>query len=340
MSGKIMAVSAYVRNLWYMAGWAEEVPDGGFLSRKLLDRPWIILRLEDGGYSMLADRCPHRFAPLSRGRREGDRMFCGYHGLGFDPSGQCVFNPFSDKLPTSAKVATMPVVEKHSALWFWPGDPDSADPALIPDFSFLDGPVPRRRGYLRMDANYELVIDNLMDLSHVEIVHARSFGLNGAIFAGNHSIRAEESGAIWNNWDMDGCSPPDWAKPMLPEGAKVDHWLHTRWNAPSCTALFIGLTKGGTERRDPVIPEMASPNIVTPETQSSSHYFFTSDDTDESAELTRKAFVEEDEPMLEAVQANLGDQDFWDARPISLPTDAGAIRARRELMKLRKAEAA
>src|SRR5438067_983123 len=91
-------VEHYVRNLWYMAAWAEEVPDGGFLGRRLLDRPWLLLRREDGGYAMLADRCPHRFAPLSRGRREGDNMFCGYHGLGFDAAGQCIYNPFGEKL--------------------------------------------------------------------------------------------------------------------------------------------------------------------------------------------------------------------------------------------------
>ena len=334
-------MAPYVRNLWYMAGWAEEVPDGGFLARKLLDRPWLVLRLECGGYSMLADRCPHRFAPLSRGRREGDRMFCGYHGLGFDAaSGQCTFSPFGAKLPPGAKVATMPIVERHSALWFWPGNPERADPARIPDFSFLEGSVPHRRAHLCMDANYELVSDNLMDLSHAEFLHVQTFGVNGAIFEGRQSVKTDDGGALWNNWDMDGGSPPEWAKPMLPEGAKADHWLHMRWNAPACMALLIGLARAGTDRQDLVVPQMLNPHIITPETQRTSHYFYTSDDSDEGAELANRAFVEEDEPMIEAVQVSLGDQDFWDAGPISFASDAGAIQARRELIKLRQKEAA
>src|SRR4051812_15951367 len=80
----------YVRNLWYMAAWEQEVPDGSVLTRTLLDERWILYRKSNGGYAMLADRCPHRFAPLSRGRRDGDRIVCGYHGLGFGPDGQCV----------------------------------------------------------------------------------------------------------------------------------------------------------------------------------------------------------------------------------------------------------
>ncbi len=84
---------------------------------------------------------------------------------------------------------------------------------------------------------------------------------------------------------------------------------------------------------------MLNPHIITPETQCTSHYFYTSDDSDEGAELAKRAFVEEDEPMIEAVQVSLGDQDFWDAGPISFASDAGAIQARRELIKLRQKEA-
>jgi len=330
----------YVRNLWYMAAWAEEVPDKGFLSRKLLDRPWLLMRLEDGGYAMLADRCPHRFAPLSRGRREGDVVYCGYHGLGFNGSGECVHNAFGTKIPPGARVGTMPIVERHSGLWFWPGEAERADPALIPDFSFIEGPEPHQRGHLAMNANYELVTDNLMDLSHAEFLHVETFGVNGSLFGGKHQVQTDETGAVWNNWDIDDSRPPDWAQPMLREGAKVDQWLHMRWHAPASMALAIGMAHAGTGREQLVVPRMFNPHIITPETQKSSHYFYTSEPGEEAAERARRVFVEEDEPMIEAVQDSLGDCDFWDARPISLPSDAGAIRARRELIKLRDTEAA
>lgn len=330
----------YVRNLWYMAGWAEEVPEGGFLARTLLDRPWLILRTGNGKHAILTDRCPHRFAPLSRGRREGDNMFCGYHGLGFNTAGQCIHNPFGEKIPPTARVATMPIVEKDSILWFWPGNPEQANVAKIPDFAFLEGPAQHQRAHLTMQANYELVTDNLMDLSHAEFLHRETFGVNGSLFGGRHEVKNDHTGAIWNNWDMDGSVPPDWAKSLVDPGARVDQWLHMRWHAPASMALFIGMARAGTNRHDLVVPPMLNPHIITPETARSSHYFYTSEPGEEAAELARRVFVEEDEPMIEAVQQSLGDADFWAAGPISLASDAGALRARRQLVTLRQAERA
>ncbi|QGP80296.1 Rieske 2Fe-2S domain-containing protein [Sphingobium sp. CAP-1] len=328
----------YVRNLWYMAAWDDEIPDSGMLSRTLLDQTWLIARLADGGYAMLADRCPHRFVPLSKGRLEGDVIHCLYHGLGFDRSGACVHNPFPAPPPAHVRVPAMPIVHRHRGLWFWPGDPDRADPALIPDFAFVDRDG-MRRSRLVIQGHYELLTDNLMDLTHAEFLHVASFGVNGSIFAGRQSVTKDASGAIWNNWDMEGVTPPNWAQPMLEPGAQVDQWLHMRWHAPASMALTVGLARAGSDRQDMVVPQMRNPHIITPETAGSAHYFYDHEATEEAAALARRVFVEEDEPMIEAAQQALGDQDFWDARPAILETDAGAIRARRRLMQLRRSEA-
>jgi phenylpropionate dioxygenase-like ring-hydroxylating dioxygenase large terminal subunit len=86
----------YLRNVWYMAGWADEIVGEAMLSRRLLGRPVLLFRrAADGLVTALDDRCPHRFAPLSRGTRTGDQIICGYHGLQFDASGACVRNPFA-----------------------------------------------------------------------------------------------------------------------------------------------------------------------------------------------------------------------------------------------------
>lgn len=329
----------YVRNLWYMAAWDHEIPESGMLSRILLDEKWLIARLSDGAYAMLADRCPHRFVPLSKGRLEGDLIHCLYHGLAFDRTGACVHNPFPAAPPAHARARTMPVVHAHRALWFWPGDPAQADPALIPDFAFVDR-AGMQRSSLTIRGNYELVSDNLMDLTHAEFLHVTSFGVNGSIFQGEQSIRTDPDGAIWNNWDMEAVTPPMWAAPMLAKGEQVDQWLHMRWHAPAAMALTVGLARTATQRADLVVPQMVNPHIITPETQTTSHYFYDHEATPEAEALARQVFVEEDEPMIEAAQDALGTQDFWDARPAILETDAGAIRARRRLMQLRRAEAA
>lgn len=332
-------MSDYVRNCWYMAAWAGEVPEGGFLARRLLDQPWLLWREADGSWAMVADRCPHRFVPLSRGRFAEGLIACGYHGLTFDGTGACVHNPFGGELPPAARLETMPVVERHGGLWFWPGDPALADPAAIPDFAFIDvGPAVGRAHYV-MAVNYELIADNLLDLSHAEFLHVESFGTNGSLFShGAQSVEQDESGAIWNRWDMTGAPPPGWAAPMLGEGETVDQALHIRWHAPASLALFIRMTRSASG--EALVPAMANPHILTPETQGATHYFFTHEPGAEAEAMARRVFLEEDEPMIAAQAEAMGAADFWDMRPVILPSDAAAIRARRRLMQLRRAEAA
>jgi vanillate O-demethylase monooxygenase subunit len=328
----------YVRNAWYLAAWAEEVPDGGVLSRRLLDKLWLIYRLADGAIAMLEDRCPHRFVALSKGKREGDRIVCGYHGLGFDSDGHCVHSPFPDVRP-QARVATMPAVTRHLGIWFWPGDPALADPETIPDFAYLDGERQAQRGHLVIKGNYELMNDNLMDLSHAEFIHTESFGTNGSLFDGEQTVRQDPDGAIWNNWDITTAEPPGWAAPMLAPGEKIDQWLHMRWHAPASMDLTIGMARAGTERADLIVPPLHNPHIVTPETQDSCHYFYDHAPGEAEAEQARKVFLEEDEPMIESAHAGLAGRDFFEAKPLILPSDAAAVRVRRRLMQLRKSEA-
>jgi len=49
------------------------------------------------------DRCPHRLAPLSAGRRMGDLVQCGYHGLVFCPVGGLRQNPRPGTRPQAAR---------------------------------------------------------------------------------------------------------------------------------------------------------------------------------------------------------------------------------------------
>ncbi len=333
-----MASAAFVRNIWYMAAWAEEVADQDFITRTLLGSPWLIFRQSDGAWSMIADRCPHRFVPLSRGRRIGDTIQCGYHGLTFDGAGQCVGTPFPTPVPENARVRSLPIVERHRGLWFWPGDADKADPALIPDFSFMDTSQDKF-GRLTMAANFELIADNLMDLSHAEMLHVDTFGANGSLYThGKQTVSNGEDGSIQNNWDITDATPPPFAAPMLEEGGRIDQQIHMRWHAPACMALKVGIFKAGSETRDPVVPTMISPHILTPESDGSTHYFYSHEPSQQAEDMTMRVFLGEDEPMVGAAHVAMGGDDFWDLRPVILPSDAAAIRARRVLKQKRSAE--
>ena len=73
----------YLRNTWYLAAWDRELPPRELLARTLLDERVVLFRDASGTARALQDRCPHRFAPLSRGRVCDGQIECGYHGLRF-----------------------------------------------------------------------------------------------------------------------------------------------------------------------------------------------------------------------------------------------------------------
>ena len=169
----------FVRNVWYCAAWSEEVSEQ-LLSRKILNEPTVIFRDEMGAPKALRDFCPHKLAPLSLGRHLGDRVECPYHGLQFDGTGRCVHNPHGNGItPRAADVRSFPLVERDTILWIWMGDPALADPAKIPDCSYLNSPQRRSiKNVFPVAGNYRLSIENLMDLGHVFFVHRQSAGVS------------------------------------------------------------------------------------------------------------------------------------------------------------------
>lgn len=332
-------------NVWYMAAWSEEVGER-LLRRQIIEIQVVLYRLQNGTAAALEDVCPHRFAPLSRGQRQGDAIRCGYHGLTFDSSGLCIHNPFSDRIPAGAQIRRFVLEERDGIVWLWAGDAAQADPLLIPKFDSLfspDGQAPLH-GYTTMDANYEFGTDNLMDLSHIEFVHTGSFAGAGVIFAGKHSVR-ESGNELHSNWWMPGVKAPSHTFGIYPREILTDHWLDMRWQAPASMFLEIGATPAGASREEGVIVKQA--HVLTPQTEKTTHYFWATTRNSPVAtvegdamlrDLMNQAFNVEDKPMIEAAYHNLNGEDFWERRPVFLGVDAGGTRARRMIQRLMAAE--
>lgn len=188
----------FVRNCWYVAGWDYDLPPGKLIARTIIGEALALYRRQDGGVVAIEDRCCHRHAPLHLGEIEGDCIRCMYHGMKFDPSGRCVEVPGQDRVPPRAAVRAYPAIEQNNWIWVWMGDAAQADPRLIP-FSVGPGDPDwdMRPNALLFNADYRLVIDNLLDFSHLTYVHRKTFG--GDAFARSmpeitrleHGIRVE-----------------------------------------------------------------------------------------------------------------------------------------------------
>ena len=332
---------AFLRNCWYVAAWSDEVPVGGMFARTLLGEPVLLMRDEAGAPAALLDRCPHRFAPLSVGRVDHGVVTCGYHGLAFDRTGKCVANPHGP-IVTAQRVPSWPVHDAHRALWIWMGDPAQADPALIPDLSYL-GAAPETafsKGYLASYGHYQLYVDNILDLSHTDYLHPTTLG-GGAITRATAQV-TQDGDRVQVGWLGFGEQASPVLDALLPEpGQPADIWAEVTWQVPGIMTLINGATPAGQPRDAGVSGRNL--HALTPETASTSHYFFAAtrnfrvDDValnDAIAERRQWIFSTEDKPMIEAQQRRIGEAGFWSLKPVLMKTDHASVVVRRLMDKL------
>ncbi len=347
-----MVARGFVRNAWYMAGWLQDFAADAITHKTLLGEPIAIFRTGDGQWIALEDRCVHRFAPLSRGQIvDGCKLQCPYHGLQYDASGACVYNPHGNqKIPPRSSLRAWPVAVKHKILWIWMG----STPALfdrIPDFSVLDSPPEihtTKLDYMLMKANYQLIIDNLLDLSHTSYLHEGLIGNADTV----HSVidcRMEGNDVMVTRHASKAAAPSIFAQCWPGHPDKVDKLTAMRWMAPSTMHLISCICEVGT---DPMTGTgFHALHLLTPETERTTHYFFTAvrfgvktSDLDLNrtlqasiARLRRFAFEEQDAPIIEAQQRNL-DSARRVLEPTLLEIDAGPVRYKRILAQLLIAE--
>jgi vanillate O-demethylase monooxygenase subunit len=221
----------------------------------LLDTPLVFFRSADGAVASLADRCPHRFAPLSKGRLcdGGATLQCPYHGLRFDSTGACVHNPHSNSsIPKAARVDSYAAVERHGLLWWWAGISTLADESLIPDYrEFANAPPDATiRGYLPTDCHYELLVDNILDLTHADYLHAGTLG-NGSLTSSQARITDLSERSLDVTWLSSGeRAVPAFDPHLRRPGEPSDQWTAVTWTAPGNMLLRVGATLQGEANRE------------------------------------------------------------------------------------------
>lgn len=334
----------YLRNCWYAAGFGDEIPDGGMFARTLLGEPVLFFRDGDNRARALGNRCPHRFAPLHEGKLVGNDVECPYHGLRFSEAGVCVHNPHGEgKIPQAAKIKRYAVEERWGVLWIWMGDASVADLAQMPRYDDISNWPEHShvKGYVYSAANYELMVDNLIDLSHADFLHLDTLSTSGAVTGLGPTV-TERGTDIRAEWRWGPHAPMPVLRPLLPQGVTVEQHLSTTWHAPSNVHI-----ESRTYPDQADMLEIQGYHLVTPETETSTHYFFVStrnflvENRDVSKAMTEqiaRAFSTEDKPLIEAAQRYMATTDLWSLKPVLLECDGGAVRIRRVLRTLIEAE--
>jgi vanillate O-demethylase monooxygenase subunit len=266
-----------LQNAWYVAAWSSEIPESNLFARTLLNTPITFWRDNEGSVIAFEDRCCHRGAPLSKGRLEGNSVRCMYHGLRFNTSGQCVEIPGQDRISARAMVRTFPIVERHKWVWIWMGDDSSADESLIPDTHWLDDPEWRSlQGYTHYNTDYLLIADNLLDLAHLPYVHPNTLGGDEAYAACIPDVTRLDNGVRITRWG-EGIKPAPFVQEVKNYSGLVDRWNIYDFTLPGIFLMDSGMQPTGHDALQGNrfnAAEFRSTQALTPETDTSTHYFF------------------------------------------------------------------
>lgn len=337
----------FVRNAWYVAAWSTEIDDD--LRRfTILGENIVMFRKSDGTVSALEDRCPHRLLPLSKGKRVGDNVQCGYHGLTFDgTTGMCTRVPGQTNLPKSAYVERFPIEERHGIVWIWMGDPDKADPAKVFDMpEFTDPAWKVHHGdALHLKSNYLNVAENLVDPAHVSFVHPTTLGNAASENVPVHVQTEGEAIVAWR-WIRDA-EPIGFFKNFGGFTGNVDRWHYYYLHTPCTAVIDFGSVetekKCAEEDRNEGVRIFAL-HFMTPVTETYTidrwlHIRNTALDDPEAETnmdaMFRKAF-DEDKEILEAVQEE--ENRPQKRRPIRIAIDKGPLVYRKRINDLLELE--
>ena len=317
----------FSHDCWYMLGGAHEFTSNELLARRVAGLPVVAYRNTDGNAVAMEDRCCHRHAPLSRGVLEPDGLRCGYHGLKFGHDGQCIDVPGQERIPNTLKVRTYPTCEHKDMVFVWLGDEGALQDVDLPDFYWHDSDEWCRRPMLtHVEANYQLIVDNVLDFSHLAWLHDNSFGTPSASSAKGKVTRDGDDVRISYFYESTPITP--FHQKLTGYVGEVDREHTINWRYPGIVWVSNRYWEAGKSDQRPIF-DVRSTHFLTPETDTSTHYFWThanradcgsDEQMDFTYELVTHAFQGEDLPMIEAQQANIDTESrmrsvYWDEAP-------------------------
>lgn len=341
----------FVRSMWYVAAFSGDVKPGNCLARRFLGEAVVLFRTESGALSALSDRCSHRAFPLSQGHVDGEVLRCAYHGVEFAPSGACTRIPGQTRIPAAANVRAYPVVERDELVWIWMGRPDEADPAAIMSNPEHHDPAwSWRPYYMHVKANWQLLVDNILDLTHVAYIHAKTIGGNAQTHFNADTQVTFDGKKVTLLRKMPNSVPP---KTYIEAGGfkgNVDRWQMVEFQPGTGNVLRVnaGACDVGTGayegRRDNGFV-LVNIHGVTPETETTTHYIWSiCTNAPRETGVPGRLFdqfhetIAEDETTLEAQQRRI--DDMPDMPFVGIASDGAVNRARMLLDEMHRADPA
>ena len=336
-----------IKDCWYVLDWSAEVSNE-LKNRMVLGQDLVYFRDQEGEVCALQNRCAHRCFPLHRSNLlENDTIQCGYHGLIYNTSGQCVKIPSApDKKTSGIKVQKYPVVDRAPMIWVWPGDPEKADPALIPDYDWVNTKEwGYGHGFYHLEGNYLAIHENLMDITHFSFLHGSALGTPGHA---ESKIDVSIEGSVVDNYRINhGEHVPDLHRDYMGIGfAPVSRDSHSKFMTPGFHYAYslyqdtAGTLDGRTDYNLRIL------HFISPETQYTTNYWwmfardFKPEDKKASqfySDTTLDVF-REDGDAIEWMEQQWANEDRPDFQETHVPADKGAVEMRRIIKRMAEEE--
>jgi vanillate O-demethylase monooxygenase subunit len=335
----------YLFDEWYVAALSLEL-ESKPLSRQILGEHVALFRSQSGRVVALADQCSHRGYPLSLGTVVGDQLVCGYHGFTFDCSGTCVAVPGQDRIPSKADVRGYPLVEQGLWVWIWMGRGE-ADMSKLPQTPWL---VDAQHwssvsGVAKIDAPFELLVDNLLDLSHETYLHNGSIGTPEVATTPIEVEVDEENRVVRVFRHMNAVECPPFYSRTTGLVGRVDRWQDIDYSPPGFYLLRARLAPVG----EPPLPDGADDHAfhmkilygLTPSTETTVYDFWAlardfcvgDEEIDRFLSKMQAAVVQEDVDALTILQRRA--EGTIEVSEVSIKIDRGGLAARRMLVAMK-----
>ena len=168
---------------WYPLLPIEDIDPQKPATATVLGIPLVIWKPNSAStYQIFLDRCPHRLAPLSEGRIDGNgNLMCSYHGWEFDTEGKCQRIPQAENPDLIAQksdnlcATVYPSRQVNDLLWVWMdvNSPDLAAKTALP----LSDKIDASKGFVwssmvrDLAYDWQTLVENVADPSHVPFAH-------------------------------------------------------------------------------------------------------------------------------------------------------------------------
>jgi phenylpropionate dioxygenase-like ring-hydroxylating dioxygenase large terminal subunit len=186
-------MQAVFRTVPVLAGPSAMLPRAReYLGIDITGMPVLLTRSKEGQVHAFANVCRHRGMKLCTSREAvaAPRIVCPYHAWTYDLDGRLVGLPRSEIFPGLAKqdlgLIRLPCVEAGGLIWL------GLDPKCSPDFSPVQGELAADfdafnmknlflfdKATFKVNANWKLIMDSMLDSYHVTRLHKDSLARFG-----------------------------------------------------------------------------------------------------------------------------------------------------------------